>query len=458
MSISLRLTLWFSAAFMLGFVVFGITMYVQLSYSLAAGRDKTLVRRADRAVALLKSCRAQASESCKSKYENFAVGTPEGNLIYVFDIQGRRRYPVPNDSHDTFPWPSSLPVREREFSTVRYNGAPYRMLSNVATVDGEQLRVVIGGQLKDNAMLVSQFETGLLWATPVFLALSAVFGYFLSSRALNPVGKLIASVRSISIGNLSRRLPAVHSGDELEALTDTCNEMLERLDTAVGQIKRFTADASHELRSPVSYIYMLSECALRNRSLDEESAEAFTEIVRECEEATHLLDDMLSLARCDSGQTELVFVRTDLNAALQEACLKAAPYAEKQGHNLIVDLNRDQAAWIMGDAPTLRRLFWIMLDNAIKYTPAGGEIRVRLRLNGTEACVEIQDSGIGIPQEALPEIFGRFYRVEKTRTFTEGTGLGLSIAKWISDIHRGGLSVESRENSGSTFKIAFSTI
>ncbi len=167
---------------------------------------------------------------------------------------------------------------------------------------------------------------------------------------------------------------------------------------------------------------------------------------------------MLSLARCDSGQTELVFAPTDLSAALYEACLKAAPYAEKQGHTLTVDLNQSESVWIMGDAPTLRRLFWIMLDNAIKYTPAGGEINVRLRLNGPEACVEVQDSGIGIPQDALPEIFGRFYRVEKARTFIEGTGLGLSIAKWISDIHRGGLSVESREDTGSTFKIAFQTI
>jgi signal transduction histidine kinase len=398
MSISLRLALWFSAAFMLGYLIFGMTMYVQLSYSLAAGRDKTLLHRAERATALLKSCHRPNSTACSSKYEDFAAATPEGNLIYVFDANGKRLYPVAPDPRDTFPWPASTPANEQEFSKVHYGDGTYRMLSETVTIDSTKLRIVIGGQLKDNRILVAQFKNGLLWATPVFLLLSALFGYFLSIRALHPVGRLIESVRLITIGNLSRRLPTVHSGDELEALTDTCNEMLERLDTAVGQIKRFTADASHELRSPVSYIYTLSECALRNSSLDEESAETFAEIVRECKEATDLLDDMLSLARRDSGHTELVFVRTNLTDILNDVCVKAVPFAERKQHSLIVDLNRNEPAWIMGDASSLRRLFWIMLDNAIKYTPSGGEIRVRLQISGAEARIYVQDSGIGIPQ------------------------------------------------------------
>ncbi|WP_172838235.1 sensor histidine kinase [Terriglobus roseus] len=318
-------------------------------------------------------------------------------------------------------------------------------------------RIVVGGQLNDNRVLVNQFKHGLLWTAPILLIFSAAIGFFLSTRALRPVARLIASVRLISIGNLSRRLPALHSGDELEALTETCNEMLARLETAVGQITRFTADASHELRSPISYIYTQSEYALKNLPLEEESAECFSQILRECEEATALLNDMLTLARCDSGHSGMTFTRTNLKGILDDVYLRAAPLAKSKQQSLTLEVDRHEPTWIMGDPPSLRRLFWILLDNAIKYTPIDGEISIRLRTGGSEACVDIKDNGIGIPQDALSNIFGRFYRVDRARTLAEGSGLGLSIAKWISDIHRGDLSVKSSENIGSIFQISFGT-
>lgn len=457
LSISLRLTLWFSAAFMLGFLIFGIAMYGELSHSLAVGRDKTLLHRAERALALLTACHV-GSEQCARRFDDFAAGTPEGNLIHVFDGSGNRLYPVVDNPADTFPWPSGLAPRDRTFSAVKYEGSSFRMLSESVTIGSATYRIVVGGQLIDNRNLMNQFRSGLLWAVPICLIFSAAIGYFLSTRALQPIARLISSVRSISIGNLSRRLPTIHSGDELGALTETCNEMLTRLEAAVGQITRFTADASHELRSPISYIYTQSEYALKNLPLDEEAAECFSEILRECEEATCLLDDMLTLARCDSGHSGMTFARTDLKSILNDAYLKAIPLAGKKQHRLTFVVNKNEPAWIMGDAPSLRRLFWIMLDNAIKYTPMGGQICIRLQTVGNEARVDIQDDGIGIPVDALSNIFGRFYRADKARTLAEGMGLGLSIAKWISDLHRGALSVKSSENAGSIFQISFVTI
>ena len=240
MSISLRLTLWFSFAFMIGFSIFGAVMYVQLSYSLAAGRDNTLEHRAQRAKTLLTTCN---HGNVASKFEDFAAGTPEGNLISIFNDEGKWLYPAVLDTRETFPWPTHPPATYREFSKGRHAGNVYRVLSEWVVVDSNRLWIVIGGQLQDNRAILRQFRNGLLWATPLFLALSALFGYLLSSRALRPVAKLISSFRSISAGNLSKRLPIIHSGDELEALTLTCNAMLARLDTAVGQIKRFTADS-----------------------------------------------------------------------------------------------------------------------------------------------------------------------------------------------------------------------
>ncbi len=457
MSISLRLTLWFSTAFIFGYFVFGIVMYGELSYSLAAGRDKTLLRRADRAISLLKSC-GIGSAKCAQGFDAFASGTPEGNLVHVLDEHGKQVYPVTSDARDTFPWPANIASQDRTYAKVQYDGSPFRVLSEPTIIGDAKYHVVIGGQLRDNRVLVNQFTVGLLWAAPILLIFSAAIGYFLSTRALKPVAKLISSFRSISIGNLSRRLPSIQSGDELEALTETCNDMLSRLELAVGQITRFTADASHELRSPITYIYTQSEYALKNLPLDEESTECFSEILRECEEATDLLTDMLMLARCDSGHSGMVFTRTDLKGVLSDVYRKAIPLAEGKRHRITFETSRNEPAWIMGDAPSLRRLFWIMLDNAIKYTPAGGQINVRLQMNGNEAKVDIQDNGIGIPQESLSSIFDRFYRVDKARNSSEGSGLGLSIAKWISDMHRGDLSVKSFENIGSTFQVSFGTI
>jgi heavy metal sensor kinase len=454
-SISLRLTFWFSATFLLGFLIFGAVMLGDLAYSLSAGRDKTLTTRARRLRELLENVRYDSSQHRVTKFADFAEATPEGNLIQVFDSKGTRVYPPASWSAEEFPWPRWSITSGRQFSKTWYEGRLYRVLSESATIGPEQFRILVGGQLEDNRVLVNRFATGLLWAAPALLVLSALCGYFLSRRALNPVARLTASVRSISIGNLSRRLPIVHTGDELQRLEETCNEMLARLEGAVNQITRFTADASHELRNPISFIRTVSEYALRNPGLDAESAESFREIVRESGEAARLLEDMLALARADAGHAQTVFERVNLVDILFETCAKAQPFADTKRHNMTVHTKKCEPVWITGDPSSLRRLLWILLDNAIKYTPACGHIDVSLQVVGAEARISVQDSGIGIPDTALSHIFERFYRVDKSRGLEDGAGLGLAIAKWISDIHHAALSVKSAENLGSTFQVAF---
>jgi signal transduction histidine kinase len=328
-------------------------------------------------------------------------------------------------------------------------------LSEPVAIGPKQFRIRLAGQLEDNRALLKRFELGLLWATPAILALSALCGYFLSGRALSPVARLTASVRSISIGNLSRRLPIIHTRDELQQLAETCNETLARLEVAVNQITRFTSDASHELRSPLSFIHTLAEYALRNPKIDAESAESFREIVRESGEASRLLEDMLTLARSDAGHAEAAFEPVNLVDALLETCARAQSLADAKQHNLTLHMKNKEPVWITGDGVSLRRLLWILLDNAIKYTPAGGHVDVSLQVADMEARISVRDSGIGIPEAALPHVFERFYRADKARASEEGAGLGLAIAKWISDIHLAALSVTSTENLGSTFQVAF---
>jgi signal transduction histidine kinase len=430
-------------------------MLIQLHYSLSAGRDKTLINRAGRTVALLEQCNRSDNEACINKFTDFINVSPEGNLVRVYDSAGTLIYPSEIKDIDDFPWSALLPSSGPTFTKVRYHKGLYRVLSESATIGGRKIWIQIGGQLKDNGVILQQFETGLLCTTPPLLLFSTIFGSFMGRRALAPVTKLAASARTISIGNLSRRLPIVETGDEIQDLAETCNELLARLESTASEIARFTADASHELRSPISYIYTLSESALRNPGLDDESLDSFQEIVRECSEATRLLDDMLTLARFDAGHADTAFTRLDLSKVLADTCDKAHPLAETKRQQMIACITNNEPVWIMGDVAGLRRLFWILLDNAIKYTPARGAIDVALETVGKDAVVTVKDTGIGIPKADLPHIFRRFYRIDKARSLTEGTGLGLSIAKWISDTHRGELSVHSVEDLGTTFQISF---
>ncbi|MEG9435129.1 HAMP domain-containing histidine kinase [Edaphobacter sp. HDX4] len=220
-----------------------------------------------------------------------------------------------------------------------------------------------------------------------------------------PVSQLAASARSISIGNLSRRLPIVDTGDEIQYVAETCNEPIERLESTANEVSRFTADASHELRSPISYIYTLSESALRNPNLDEESSYAFKEIVRECSEATRLLDDILTLARFDAGHADTAFARLNLAEVLVDSCDKARPFVEIKHQQMKIRITESAPIWVLGDLAGLRRLFWILLDNAIKYTPASGGIDVTLATVGKDAVVSVADTGIGIPEADLPAYF-----------------------------------------------------
>jgi signal transduction histidine kinase len=276
----------------------------------------------------------------------------------------------------------------------------------------------------------------------------------MSRHALEPVDRLTVAVRSISIGNLAGRLPTYKTGDELQRLAETCNDMLARLESAVGRINRFTTDASHELRSPISFVRTVAEYALRNPEIDAESKQAFEEILVESVEAARLLEDMLTLARADAGHSGVLFEPLNLEEIVEDVCRKVRPLAETKRQALAL-AKANGPIRISGDRSSLRRLVWTLLDNAVKYTPACGRIEVALQNVGPEARVTVRDSGIGIPEAMLPRIFERFFRADPSRGEVDGAGLGLAIAKWIADVHHGVISVQSREGEGTVFAVVF---
>jgi len=455
-SIPFRLTCWFSAVFLVGFIAFGVVMWLDLAWQLGKGRDRTLSRRGVRLVELLENARNDSASRRETRFVEFAEATPEGNLIQVYDAGGARLYPETPDPSD-YPWPELTRDPGDLYRDVRYAGRLYRVLVRNVQVNSQPLTILVAGQLEDNRQLLSRFPRALAAATPVLLVVSALCGYFVSRRALNPVDRLTAAVRSISIGNLSGRLPIYPTGDELQRLAETCNEMLARLEGAVGRINRFTADASHELRSPISFIRTVAEFALSHPDLNPEARQGFQDILAESLEASRLLEDMLTLARADAGRLEVKLEPLDLSKLVEDVCEKARPSAERKLQAFIVRAGDGRPVQVRGDRSSLGRLFWTLLDNAVKYTPEHGRIEVALEQSGSQAQVSVRDSGIGIPREALPRVFDRFFRADPARSESDGTGLGLAIAKWIADAHHATLSAESDEGEGAVFSVAFRT-
>jgi heavy metal sensor kinase len=450
-SLSFRLTLWFSAIFLAGFVVFGIALYMDLSYSLNGGRDRTLSRRAARLDDLLKSAVNDSAERRETKYAEFADATPEGNLIHLLDRRGQRIYPRHPDPPD-FPWPAFSDFGRR-YRDLVYDERHFRVFVEPVQVGAERYFIVVAGQLEDNRGLLARFSAGLLGSIPAVLGVSALAGYFVSRRALRPIDRLTTAVRSITIGNLSGRLPLSSSGDELQRLAETCNDMLARLESSVSRIQRFTADASHELRSPISFMRTVAELGVGNPAADRESREAFEDILLEATAASNLLENMLEIARADSGRHELRFERLDLSEMIEELRPRALPLTEAKQQTLA--MGPTAVACVNGDRASVRRLVWTLLDNAIKYTPCGGHIELSLSATANRTTLQVRDTGIGIPAALLPRVFERFFRADPSRTQVEGAGLGLAIAKWIADMHQASISVESIEGRGTTFRVVF---
>ena len=452
-SISYRLTLWFLSIFFLGLTLFGVFMWLDLHSAMTAIRRQTLEHRADRLTQLLRDAEDLSAEQQQKKFQEFAGATGDG-LMEIFNAAGSRAYPSPSAAAASFPWPAIGSEHHNRFRYATSGGQPYLVLVRRSQIGGQPLYLCFAASLVNNRALLHRFTYGLLAAAPVLLLLSALSGYFISRKALVPVDRITASVQSISLSNLSGRLTVAETGDELQRLAETFNAMLARLESAVGRIRQFTGDASHELRGPLTYIRMVAEVAMRSPQMDAESRRACEEIVAETAKAGALLEDMLTLARADGGEGRPELIPLDLTAALEEAWQKITPLAAARRQRLRLHCAVGPVE-ILADEASLARLFWILLDNAVKYTPEEGAVEVSVETTPRLAMVTVRDSGMGIADADLPFIFQRFYRADPSRSQVDGTGLGLAIAKWIATLHHATIAVQSSVGEGTSFTVTF---
>ncbi|HEV2731195.1 MAG TPA: histidine kinase dimerization/phospho-acceptor domain-containing protein, partial [Terriglobales bacterium] len=416
LSIGLRLTLWYVAIFALGQFAFGMGMWLVLRHHLISIVDDSLrdqtgdlrsFLETQKKSADLAKFREEVTETYSQEHagEYLVVFTSAGDAVYVSDILKTNAAL----EKSTLPGAGSGKVN---FEDRVFQGKSIRFLRSSIETHGFTFIVQMGTPMKAEWETLHTFRNYLLWLAPLVLLTSAAGGYWLSRRALAPVDALARTARNIDGHNLRSRLEKLNTGDELQRLSDTLNEMLERIEKAFLRTTQFTADASHELRTPIALMRTEAEIALRRSRDGDAYREALQHILRETERTAALIEDLLALARTDSGSELLTLRPIELTGLLQDCGAEWKRVPAAMDHQISLRSLEAGEVWVLADESGLRRVLAVLLDNALKYTPIPGQIAVFLERKGQRAVLSVVDNGIGIPAIERTKIFERFYRVD----------------------------------------------
>jgi two-component system heavy metal sensor histidine kinase CusS len=431
-SIRFRLAVWYAAILTAGLGMFGGLTWLSLRHRLISEVDREVDAGASRFEKYFKTETAEAPEGqLRDELEEFCQALPPSSYI---SLKGSSGF--------AFRYPHGMPAPPADFRTHRKD----------FTWQGEQFTLETGISIGDVLHTLDLLRFLLLSLIPLVIAIASVGGAWISGRALKPVHDITAAAFRVSIDNLSKRLPVPPTRDEIARLTQVLNSMLERLESSVTTLSQFVADASHELRTPLAVIRTSAELALRRARSPEAYRASLQEIAAETQRMTQLVEDLLMLARRDTGAAEMPLTAIDLREVLAEVAAEVRGLADQRRIRMNVSLG-SEAAFIAGNRPALHRLFLVLLDNALKYSPDGGEVILNIQEKNESVAVTVEDFGSGISSAHLPHIFKRFYQAD--RRGESGHGLGLSLARSIADAHRAQIEVRSVEGRGSTFRVQF---
>lgn len=346
---------------------------------------------------------------------------------------------------------SGKETRERFYSSKRR--VPYRLISTPVYKNGTLNGIIqVGTHLRFVRKNLVHFRNNILIALIIVLALGTLGGWVLARRSLSPIGYIASKTKTITSKNLSERLQARGTGDEMDELIQTINEMIARLEDSFKRISEFTADASHELKTPICALKGEAEVLLSKARTLEEYQEGVAQFIERFDYMNRMINDLILLSKADASQGELKMIPLRLDTLINDLAPLFQILAEQKG--LALKIGPTEEVMVKGDKLRLQQLFTNLIDNAIKYT-LKGSIQISLEKNKETAIVRIHDTGIGIPKDERENIFKRFYRVDKSRSRDKGgIGLGLSIAQWIAQAHQGKIEVESELNKGSTFTVS----
>ena len=471
------MTVWYASALILSIAVFAVVLYFSRRSATYQDLDRRIQSEADLTAGIL----AESFHARGVLVEKDTAGRPVlvqevaavlevvPDYLLVTSRDGRLLFASPDARALTFaefeqlnaitrppppePSASHLPGRFR----IEPNGPTLLYVVRAVPDAGEQFGAIFAGANTRSAELrLEQLLTTILIAFVVGVIPAILVGRWIAERALEPVDRMITEVREITDGrSLHRRLPVPLAQDELARLAATLNQMMTRLERSFAALRRFTADASHELKTPLTVVRAGVERAITRPDTAPETLAALEETLQEVNRMTELLDSLLTLARADEGRAELHREPVDLRQILEEAGETGELLAEHAGVGIDIRLPAEPVV-VSVDRSRVRQLALNLIENAVKYTPRGGQVSVELGSSNGRAVFTVADTGIGIAPGDLPHVFDRFWRADSARTRTSeraGTGLGLAICKWIAEAHGGTIEVQSRPGRGTTFTV-----
>jgi heavy metal sensor kinase len=466
-SVRVRLTLWYAGVLALSLIAFALVIYYAAGNIFHERQDESLRSTAQTvASAYVEEIGETHSQAAAGKIVLAEITFPN-RFVLLTDNTGQ---PIASSANfaNTQTLPASLlaDARARGFSHANVNGSKANANGSEPNVNGFRVAVVplSSDQTLGYAAVaepLSVVEDGLaalrrdLFAGVLLvLLLASGGGYFLARKSLAPIASMNSQTQRISAENLSARLDVTNSRDELGALTTTINDLLTRLENSFKEQQRFIADASHELRTPLAVLRGETEVALGKTRTVEEYQQSLSLIQDEAERLSRIVEDLFILARQPiNTRAALNKERVSLNDAVSDCARAAHVLASRKGVRLRLE-NDSPSIALNGDEELIKRMILNLLDNAVKYTPAGGEISLALARQNGNAAIVVRDTGIGIAQTDQPRVFDRFFRVDKARARTlGGAGLGLSIAQWIVEVHGGQISLASAPGEGSEFTV-----
>lgn len=469
-SIRIRLTLWYTFVVIAILLTFGITTYFYVRETLRDNLDLSLrneigylndimQKKYPNRMRRLPQPSIGASDSSevidvtdptwKEIYEHTLLN-PRKQFFQVSNKKGVLLFHSQTLGTDTLKFPQPLP-NEYRIQVVTTQGIRDIFLRMAAVRTSEYI-IIVAYPLAELGELLDNLFSIFVLIGPVAVILSLAGGWFLANKSLRPVDEITTAARRITAENLEEKIPSHGTDDELGRLVSTFNDMISRLRDSFVQVKQFSMDASHELRTPLTIMRGEIEMVLRGRRPPEEYRQVLTSSLEEIMRMASIIENLLTLSKAERGTTEIHRESLQLDQIVLELFEDSAILASKK--NITVDLRHVDEITINGDKIRLRQLLLNLLDNAIKFTPENGRVTLELIRRNGEAQIIVTDSGIGIPEEDLPRIFDRFYRVEKGRSREMGgSGLGLAIAQWVVQAHNGSIEVQSQPHKGTTFTV-----
>ena len=466
-SIRFRLTLWYTLILMTIMAAFSILIYFSLKHSLVRSLDASIRSEGEWVAGIIDMIDDEADDleefeedledSLEDLLSEYTSGGRRSQYIQIRRGIGEVVYHSEQLDHVLLASREALQQAMDGKHTLEtiidpVEGTLRFMTLPVEGEDNEIYLVQVGASFRGIQRISRQLLFILLVSGAVAAVVSVLGGSFLAQKALKPVDEITKTAQKIEAENLSQRLEVPATEDELSRLATTLNEMIDRLERSFQQIRQFTADASHELRTPLTAMRGQTEVTLRRERSAEEYRQVLESNLEEAEWMSKIVENLLTLSRTDSGEIQLDVRPVQLGGLFQDACEECKSLAAAK--NIEVFLDKIQEITIFGDEIRLRQMLLNLVDNAVKYTPDGGQIRLSLEVDGKSARIQVKDTGIGISKENLPYIFDRFFRADKARSREMGgSGLGLNIVQWIINAHHGTIDVTSKIGEGSCFTI-----